>query len=266
MKEILQGLVLPKIDSATNEEIIAYLHRYCKIAEITDAVKRDNLILKLCEQFNITVTDEELQTAGDTFRQKNNLLTASETINWLDQQKITPEEWSEGIRLSLLTKKLKEFLFNESLDTHYIKERDAYKRVAISQILVRDLLEAKKIVQALEEKKATFCALALEHSKGKHSRENGGFLGIRFWSELTPEIAQALVNTQEGEIVGPVQTRLGYHILRVEKWIPTELDEEVREQILELLFQTLLKVGSYSEFVSAPGLMQNDISNVQAHV
>ncbi|HLO83398.1 MAG TPA: peptidylprolyl isomerase [Nostocaceae cyanobacterium] len=255
MKEILQGLVLPKISSPTNEEIIAYLHRYYKIAEITDAVKRDTLVLKLCEQLNITTTDEELQTDGDTFRQKNNLLTASETFNWLEQQQITPEEWSEGIRLSLLTRKLKEFLFGISLDTHYVTQRDDYKRVAISQILVRDLLEAKKIVQALKEEKATFCALALEHSKGKNSRENGGFVGIRFWSELAPEIAQALVNAKEGEIVGPVQTKLGYHILRVEKWIITELNEEVREQILELLFQSLLQVGSYAELSSATSLM-----------
>ena len=53
---------------------------------------------------------------------------------------------------------------------------------------------------------------------------------------MLPEIGKAVAEAKEGEIVGPIQTKLGYHILRVEKWFATDL-KEVREQILESLFQ-----------------------------
>jgi parvulin-like peptidyl-prolyl isomerase len=113
--------------------------------------------------------------------------------------------------------------------------------VALSQILVTDLATAVKIVQILREGQASFCALALEHSKGKQSQENGGFVGIRYLVELIPEIAKPLAEAKEGEIVGPVQTKVGYHVLRAEKWFPIELNQALREQIMDSLFEVWLQ-------------------------
>ena len=174
---------------------------------------------------------------------EHKLLGASETLAWLGRQRISVEHWSKGVRVSLQTQKLKEHLFGEAVDNHYMTKRDDYRRVALSQILVRDLTEALKIAQALRVENASFCALALEHSRGKQSQQNAGFVGIRFLAELLPEIAKAVVEAKEGEVVGPIQTKLGYHILRVEKWLATELNE-AREQVLESLFQGWLQTGS----------------------
>ncbi|MEG4797795.1 peptidylprolyl isomerase [Microcoleus sp. LAD1_D1] len=66
------------------------------------------------------------------------------------------------------------------------------------------------------------------------------FVGIRFLSELLSEIAQAISEAKEGEVIELIQTRLGYHILKIEKWFPAELSE-IREEILESLFQAWLR-------------------------
>jgi parvulin-like peptidyl-prolyl isomerase len=237
MQETLEKFAFPEISPATDEAIVAYLRRSYKLAEVATLAERDALVLNVCEQFGITVTDEELQAAGDAFRLEHKLLGTSETLAWLAQQRIAVEDWSQGIRVSLLTQKLKEHLFSEAVDTHYTNNQDDYRRVALSQILARDLTEAVKIAQALRGENASFCALALEHSKGKQSKENGGFVGILFLGDLLPEIAKALAEAKEGEVIGPIQTKLGYHILRIEKWFPAELSE-VREQVLESLFQS----------------------------
>lgn len=242
--ESAQEFVLPEISSATNEDIIAYLRRSHKIAEIAAGAERDALILGICEQFGITVSDEELQAAGDAFRQEHKLLGASETLAWLQEQRITVEDWSQGIRVALLTKKLKEHLFGDAVDAHYMSNRNDYKRVALSQILVRDLTDALKVTHALREENASFCALALEHSKGKQSQQNGGFVGICFIAKLMPEIAQAIAEAKEGEVIEPVQTKLGYHIIKIEKWFPSELSESVREEIFGSLFLPWLKESS----------------------
>ncbi|MBN4005264.1 peptidylprolyl isomerase [Nostoc sp. LPT] len=243
--ESTDKFVLPEIYLATNEDVIAYLRRSHKIAEIAVLAERDALVLSLCEQFDITISDQELQAAGDTFRLEHKLLGASETLAWLQKQQIFVEDWTQGIRVALLTNKLKEHLFGDSVDSHYLSNRNHYKRVALSQILVSDLTDALKIIYTIREENASFCALALEHSKGKQSRDNGGFVGIRFLSELMPEIAQVITVAKEGEVIEPVQTKLGYHILRIEKWFPAELSE-IREQVLETLFQAWLKAGNVS--------------------
>ena len=242
MQETLEKLSLTEILPSTHEKIVAYLSYSCKVAEIASLAEQDALILQVCEQLNIAVSEEELQVAGDKFRQEHKLLGASETLTWLSQQRITVEDWSQGIQISLLTQKLKEHLFGSAVDSHYLTDRDNYRRVALSQILVTDLTIAIKIVQLLREEGISFCALALEHSKGQKSKENGGFAGVHFVTELMAEITQAIADSQEGDIIDPVQTKLGYHILRVEKWFHPELNE-VRDQILESLFQGWLQAS-----------------------
>ncbi|SRR5579883_568280 len=247
MPDTLEKITLSEISPATDEEIISYLRHSCQIAEITAATETDKLIVSVCEQMGVTVSDEELQAAGDTFRQERKLLGTSETLAWLARQRITVEDWSHGIKVSLLTQKLKEHLFGELVDSHYMSNRDDYRHLALSQILVRDLTEAVNITQSLKENKASFCALALEYSKSKQSKENGGFIGIRFLAEMLPEIAQAVANASEGEIIGPIQTQLGYHILKIEKWYPTQLNESVREKVLASFFQAWLKKRIHTE-------------------
>jgi parvulin-like peptidyl-prolyl isomerase len=236
-----QETILPEISPATNEDILAYLRRSYKLAEIVALAERDAIILEVCDRLNLAISDEELQSAGDTFRLEHKLLGASETLAWLQQQRITVEDWTQGIRVELLTKKLQEHLFGDAVDAHYLSNRDDYRRVALSQILVRDLPEALKVVHALKEENASFCSLALEYSKGKQSKKNGGFVGICFVAKLLPEIARAISKAKEGEAIGPIQTQLGYHIVRVEQMFATELNESVREEILDSLFQSWLQ-------------------------
>ncbi len=242
----VQESALPEISPATDEDILAYLRRSHKIAEIAASAEHEALILALCEQQGITVSEEELQAAGNEFRLKHKLLGASETLSWLSEQRITVEDWTQGIRVALLIKNLKEHLFGASVDGHYLSNRNNYKRVALSQILVDDLTDALKIASRIQEDKAALCTLAIEYSKGRQSKEKGGFAGIHFLSRLMPEVAQAISEVKEGEVIGPIETKIGYHIIKIEKWFPTELSESVREEVLESLFQAWLREQSSS--------------------
>ncbi|HEY9833434.1 MAG TPA: peptidylprolyl isomerase [Stenomitos sp.] len=232
---------LPAISPVTDADILAYLRRSHKMAEIATSAEHEALILALCEQQNITVSDEEVQAAGNEFRLKHKLLGASETLAWIEEQRITVEDWTQGIRFALLENNLKEHLFGSSVDGHYLSNRKDYRRIALSQILVRELSDAVTIVAKLQEDKSDFCALAIEYSKGQQSKEKGGFAGIHFLSKLMPEVAQAISEATEGKVVGPLQTKLGYHIIKIEKWFPVELNESVREEILESLFRAWLR-------------------------
>lgn len=231
----------PLVSTPSEAEIIAYLHHSYQWAEILKAVKQEAMVLALCQQFEIEISDQEWQAAGDAFRLKHKLLGIRETQAWLEQQQITLEEWSEGIKNQLLLTKLKEYLFGAQVDGHYLANRNLYRRVALAQILVRDLDEAFAIAQSLRQEKASFCALAIEHSLGKQSQTNGGFMGVRYVSELAPEIAQAITDAEAGVIIGPIQTNVGYHILKIEKWFPLEFNQPARERVLESFWQVWLK-------------------------
>lgn len=230
-----------KVSTPTETEIIAYLRHSYRWGEILDAVEQEAIVVALCQQLGIEITDQEWQAAGDAFRHEKQLLGIQQTQTWLKQQKITLDEWSEGIKHQLMLTKLKEHLFGGNADGYYMTNRDRYRRVALSQILVRDLNQANEISQLLREENASFCALAIEHSLGKQSKTNGGFMGICYLSEIAPEIAQAITDVEEGTIVGPIQTKVGYHILKIEKRFPLKFDKSSRDQVLESLWRVWLQ-------------------------
>ncbi len=233
-------LTLLSISPATDAEILMYLRRSTKLAEIAALAERDLIILAMCEQFGLTVSDSEWQADGDTFRVKHQLWGIEETSRWLKEQRITIQDWSQGIRVALLAKKLKEYLFSATLESDYLAVPNNYRRVTLSQILLSDLITADNIIQKLQTGKAAFSILASQYSQDKESQENGGFLGTRCLVELLPEIKSAIIDAHEGEVIGAIKTKLGYHIIKVEKWFSAELNQLMREQIMDRMFSDWL--------------------------
>jgi hypothetical protein len=238
--QILEKIRPAEIEKITDEAIVNHLRYTYKMAEVAALAEQDAKVIETCAALDIIITDEEIQAAGDAFRLKHQLLRSSETLAWLEQQRINAEDWTQGIRIQLLTQKLKDYLFADSIDSHYLTNREEYHRAAFSQILVSDLAVALQIVQTLRAGTASFCAMALEHSQAQPSGKQGGFVGVRFLSTLMPEIREAIAGVEDGEIINPIKTHRGYHILRIEKWFAPTLSESVRAEFLDVLFQAWL--------------------------
>ncbi len=70
-----------------------------------------------------------------------------------------------------------------------------------------------------------FCELAQTYSKDEESQKNCGELGWYPIEEMFPEFKAALESSVVGDIVGPVKTQFGWHVLRVlERRIRRTLD------------------------------------------
>jgi len=98
-----------------------------------------------------------------------------------------------------------------------------------------EVLASAEAVLAEAEGGADFAELAREHSDDPGSKERGGDLGIVARGQMVEPFEAAVFDMTEGEIRGPVETRFGYHIIRL-----TELQEErqkpldeVREEVVE---------------------------------
>jgi PPIC-type PPIASE domain len=234
----LSGLVDDQ--PATDAELLTKLRQTRQIASLAASLKHDKLVAALCTTLNLTVTDIELQAAGDCFRLTHQLTSAQTMLTWLDQQQVSVEDWTEELRLQLMTQKLKEALFGDQVDGHYLQNRNHFRQVALSQILVDSLPLAQQILSQLQGSPERFCELALEHSQTR-SQMQGGFVGIRFVSELMPEVATAITEADAGAMIGPVESRLGIHLIKVEKWFPAQLTDVVRTTVLDALFQPWLQ-------------------------
>lgn len=126
----------------------------------------------------------------------------------------------------------KSYLTDKEVTNRLIKEvydRSA-KDVKVSHVLFSINQNATDIQKNIARKKAeevyakikdglSFDEAVKEYSQDKFSKENGGTLG--FLSSMFPagfyELENAAYSLKVGEIVGPVQTKLGYHIVRLDE-------------------------------------------------
>lgn len=106
--------------------------------------------------------------------------------------------------------------------------------------------KAGGIYQQLVQKPASFAELARQHSQDPGSAASGGDLGLisRGAMKDVPEFEEALFKLKPGEISPPVESKLGFHIVRLTALQPAQVKslEEVRAQIeIELRKQLAAK-------------------------
>ena len=80
-----------------------------------------------------------------------------------------------------------------------------------------DLLKKAEDIKEKIDKGGDFAALAKEYSDDKASAEKGGSLGLFAKGQMVPEFENVAFAMQVGEVIKPVRTQFGYHIIRVKK-------------------------------------------------
>jgi hypothetical protein len=73
---------------------------------------------------------------------------------------------------------------------------------------------ARQSLEQLLSGKADFGALATRYSRHEPSRRNGGYMGLLPTTEIKPEIRTVLEAAPEGKVVGPVETKEGFHLVK----------------------------------------------------
>lgn len=152
------------------------------------------------------------------------------------------------------TKLPKDFPSDEQVAEYYEANKQQFvvlERVHVWQIFFKKsdgnnkkqnatlLKKAEQIISDLKKGKADFSNIALSQSEHEQSKKLGGYMGILNTSELIPEIKEPILKAKEGEIIKPVESEVGIHILkrgRILESQPLELSQ-VSQQIRQVLLK-----------------------------
>jgi peptidyl-prolyl cis-trans isomerase D len=80
---------------------------------------------------------------------------------------------------------------------------------------------------------ADFAQLARQHSDDPGSKDNGGDLGWFGHGQMVKEFEDAVFAAKPGEIVGPIKSQFGFHVIKVDSFRPERVQpfDEVKEQV-----------------------------------
>lgn len=124
------------------------------------------------------------------------------------------------------------------------KVRYSTDQAHVQHILAPSEQEARELFQKARQPDADFQALAERHSRDRNAKNNRGDIGfISYDSPFVPEFKEAALSASEGEIVGPVKTAYGYHLIKVLKKKVGKAKEysEVELQVMNDLRQDLVE-------------------------
>ena len=136
----------------------------------------------------------------------------------------------------------------EEMRDYYNTHEDKYgEQVKVRHILLRiprgadeaAKAEVKARLQAIRERivsgEASFADMARQESESPAAQRNAGSLGFIKRGQMVPAFETAAFGLQKGEISSPVETRYGFHLLKVEDRKPekefAEVSAKIREEI-----------------------------------
>jgi peptidyl-prolyl cis-trans isomerase C len=209
------------------------------------------------QEHNITVSDKEVdqelaklkEQVGEQARSSGQDVSNQEAYEQaLKQNNITEEQLREDIRENLPVQEVQERVTGEAepsdkeIQNYYEKNKEAQfttpEQRCVRHILFnKDQKEKAEDVKKQLENGGDFAKLAKENSQDPGSAKNGGDLGCLGKGETVPEFEQAAFGAKQGEIVGPVKTEFGYHILKVTDVKPEqtrslqEVESQIRSQL-----------------------------------
>ncbi|MGM3304820.1 peptidylprolyl isomerase [Anabaena sp. WFMT] len=223
------------------EDILYHLKISCQIPNLLEAIATRKIIADMAVKEGINIKIEELQQAADSLRLANKLIKAEDTWTWLKKHYLSLDNFEEIAHTNLLSAKLANHLFADKVEPFFYAHQLDYTGAVTYEVILDDEDLALEIFYALQEGEISFQEIARQYIQNPELRRAGGYQGIRQRSDFRPEIASAIFAANPPQILKPIITPHGVHIIMVEEIIKPQLNEQMHLKIMGELFTNWLR-------------------------
>jgi parvulin-like peptidyl-prolyl isomerase len=217
----------------TPEEIIPLLANYQLLQPLLREIIIDQAIA------SISCTPEEKASACQQFCEQNQITDETAKLAWLKQRGMTPAQLEVQTTRALLIEKFKQATWGHKLESYFLSRKGQLDRVIYSLIRTQDPGIAQELYFRIQEGEQSFADLAREYSQGPEA-QTGGLIGPVELSTPHPTLAQMLRLIQPGQLCPPTPLGDWLVIVRLEKFVPAQLDASMRQRLLNECFNTWL--------------------------
>ena len=204
-----------------------------KAAVLTNLI-RTEVLRQAAEERDIEVTDEEIAEQRELLVEQAGGEEALQQV--IESANVSDEELRANLRDQVIQNEITAQLA-EGVDAAAIE--DAYEndsqgrygpKVEVRHILTEKRAAAREAIDRIESGE-DFGEVASEVSIDPGSAQNGGDLGEIGRGATVPPFEEAAFNAEVGELVGPVRSDFGFHVLEVTDKVRAPELAEVEDQI-----------------------------------
>ena len=165
----------------------------------------------------IDVSQDDINKREDEIRKR---YPPGQFDQMVKQQGLTEQDVQQILRSSLVLEKAvgpQVHVSEADIKAYFDKNHaqfDKPEQVKARHILVADPNTAKQVLAKLKSG-GSWDQLAKQYSTDPSSKDKGGDLGYFGRGQMVPQFQDAAFNAKVGQIVGPVKSPFGYHIIQV---------------------------------------------------
>ena len=219
---------------------------------LVDELVSELLIKDRADRLGLSVTEAEVKDAIERLKQQYGIQNDEQFEQSLRSSGLTRAEMEARLRDTLMTNKVfgrelrnRSEATDQELRERYNREKDHYRlpeRAHLREIVVLkpeatgQLDEARQraneLAEAARKQGTDFAQLATTMSESG-SREKGGDLGEVAKGDLVADLDQAVFNAAAGSVIGPLETKSAWHIIKVEQRLPSEVPafESIKDRL-----------------------------------
>jgi len=220
----------------TAEDILQQVKLSLKTSELIEGIITRQVIANAAQEAGIKVEVEELQKMADKFRTMYKLHSAEDTWAWMNQNHLSLDDFEEVVANHSLSTKLAVHLFADKIEPYFYEHQLDYTGVVMYEVLLDDEDLAMELFYSIEEGEKSFYDVAHQYIENQELRRQGGYRGILYRQDLKPEISAAVFAAQPPQLIKPIVTSKGVHLIFVEEIIQRQLDNWLRNKIAIDLF------------------------------
>ncbi|MEM7593854.1 MAG: peptidylprolyl isomerase [Cyanobacteria bacterium P01_A01_bin.83] len=231
---------MTKTITLSPEQMFDRLRLFAQIPALTQKIIIREIVTLAAKKANITVEPEELQQAVDSWRLINQLDSVEATQLWLAKHYLSLEDLGELISDTVLSSKLAQHLFSEKVEPYFADYQLNYMQVCMYEIILEDEDIAMELSYAMDEGEISFFEAAYQYIQDPELSRKGGYKGVIYRKDLKPEISAAVFAANPPQILKPIFTSSGVHLIKVEELAKPQLNNMMRQKILSELFDSWL--------------------------
>lgn len=215
----------------TTSELVKSVRQYQLLPRLVQSLVIDNLVNDV---------DCDPQVAYIDYCNRNQLATEEARQSWCQQRQLELLHLEEEAIREYKINRFKEETWGNQVESHFLQRKPQLDRVIYSLIRTKNLGLAQELHFRLSDDGESFSELAKQYSEGQEAK-TGGMVGPVELSVPHPTIGRLLQISQPMQLWAPTQVGEWAVIVRLEKLLPAQLDDAMRQRLLHEQFQAFVQ-------------------------
>ncbi len=221
-------------NAMSGEEVIGLLQRHWLLPQLQKELIIDDALT------DIICSPEEIFSAYKAFYHQYQIASDDGRAEWLKRNHCSLIQFEDLVLRTVKLDRFKQVTFNRQVDSYFLQRKSQLDRAIYSILQVNNFHLAQELFFRIQDGEATFADLAPQYSSGQEV-QTGGLIGPQELSLPHPILAQKLLSLRSGQLASPIQIADCFVVIRLEQYLPAQLDTAMRQRLADELYQQWLQ-------------------------